>query len=204
MTDSEREFAIRQLLEGRDAVVRAVFGLSGEPSRKGGRSRTASNISRSQKMSSLHWSPRAGPFPTAWRSTPRRMAAFLAQWWTGAARSRAKRRLPARPVCITRRGGGALPFEPRAHTGLHARDCTQDLRILFTRHPLFGEIDCYRCLLLLALHPARHAAQNRRDQGAPRVSESVGQCPKSRPHRLLRMSESPDEISFDHRSYPKK
>jgi hypothetical protein len=41
----------------------------------------------------------------------------------------------------------------------YARECAQDLRNLFTPHPLLGEIDCYRCLLLLALHPARHAAQ---------------------------------------------
>jgi hypothetical protein len=41
----------------------------------------------------------------------------------------------------------------------YARDCAGDLRHLFTMHPLLGEIDCYRCLLLLALHPAGHAAQ---------------------------------------------
>jgi hypothetical protein len=41
----------------------------------------------------------------------------------------------------------------------YARDCQHDLRSLFTNHPVLGEIDCYRSLLLLALHPARHAAQ---------------------------------------------
>jgi len=29
----------------------------------------------------------------------------------------------------------------------------------FTPHPVLGEIDCYNSLLLLALHPERHAAQ---------------------------------------------
>jgi hypothetical protein len=36
-----------------------------------------------------------------------------------------------------------------------------------------GEIDCYRCLLLLALHPARHAAQIEEiklDQGFRKVN----------------------------------
>ncbi len=41
----------------------------------------------------------------------------------------------------------------------YAHDCAEDLRHLFTMHPVLGEIDCYRCLLLLAMHPARHAAQ---------------------------------------------
>lgn len=40
-----------------------------------------------------------------------------------------------------------------------ARECTQDLRALYCLHPVLGEIDCHRCLILLALHPARHAAQ---------------------------------------------
>jgi hypothetical protein len=41
----------------------------------------------------------------------------------------------------------------------YVRECGEDVRRLFTIHPLLGEIDCYRCLLLLALHPARHADQ---------------------------------------------
>jgi len=49
--------------------------------------------------------------------------------------------------------------ESRERALAYTRDCTEDLRRLFTPHPLLGEIDCYKCLLLLALHPARHAAQ---------------------------------------------
>ena len=41
----------------------------------------------------------------------------------------------------------------------YAGQCSDDLRHLFALHPLLGEIDCYRFLLLLAAHPARHAVQ---------------------------------------------
>ncbi len=37
--------------------------------------------------------------------------------------------------------------------------CTENLRTCWTVHPVAGEMDCYRCLLVLATHPSRHAAQ---------------------------------------------
>jgi hypothetical protein len=40
-------------------------------------------------------------------------------------------------------------------------DCELDLRAQLTTHPRFGEMNSYELLLLMAMHPARHAAQIR-------------------------------------------
>ena len=37
--------------------------------------------------------------------------------------------------------------------------CDEDLRSRLTAHPLLGPINCYEALLLMAVHPQRHAQQ---------------------------------------------
>jgi hypothetical protein len=59
---------------------------------------------------------------------------------------------------IQRRSRESLP--PPKTCGIRcASGWTEDLRRLFTPHPVLDEIDCYNSLLLPALHPERHAAQ---------------------------------------------
>ena len=164
MTDSEREFAIKQLLEGRDAVTRAVDGLT---------------------SAQLHFKPQ----PESWSIADCvehlavaedmlfNLVAKGAPSPDGVSLDPAKDgRLAVAVVDRSRKFAAPQPMGPHGHFAspaeavahfregreralAYARDCTQDLRRLFTPHPLLGEIDCYRCLLLLALHPARHAAQ---------------------------------------------
>lgn len=47
----------------------------------------------------------------------------------------------------------------RARTTQFVEDCQSDLRCRITTHPLLGTVNCYETLLLMAAHPARHAAQ---------------------------------------------
>ncbi len=49
----------------------------------------------------------------------------------------------------------------RARTLEFVRTCERDLRHEHTTHPVLGLIPGYNCLLLLASHPPRHAAQIR-------------------------------------------
>ena len=47
----------------------------------------------------------------------------------------------------------------RRKTLRYVVNCAEDLRAFTTKHPLTGVIDCYQCLLLIAVHPSRHALQ---------------------------------------------
>ena len=164
MTDSEREFATKQLLEGRDAVVRAIDGLAD---------------------AQLHFKPQ----PDSWSIadcvehlavTEDLLFALVAKGapnpdgvsldpvkdgrFSDAVVDRSRK--VAAPPGVRPHAHFASPAEAVKHfcdsrdrALAYTRDCAEDLRRLFTPHPLLGEIDCYRCLLLLALHPARHAAQ---------------------------------------------
>jgi hypothetical protein len=164
MTDSEKAFATAQLLKGRDALLQAIAGLS-EPQ--------------------LHFKPQ----PESWsiadcvehlavtEDTLFALVANGAENPSGVSLDPAKDgRLAAAVVDRSRKVSAPPAARPsgrfRSVTEAAARfrasreraiawtgGCRDDLRHRFTMHPLFGEIDCYRCLLLLALHPARHAAQ---------------------------------------------
>jgi hypothetical protein len=164
MTDSEREFATKQLLEGRDAVVRAIDGLAN---------------------AQLHFKPQPEDWSIAdcvehLAVTEDLMFALVAKGAAnpdGVSLDPAKDgRFSAAVVDRSRKVAAPRGVRPHGHFAstqeavahfregreralAYTRDCTEDLRRLFTPHPLLGEIDCYRCLLLLALHPARHAAQ---------------------------------------------
>jgi hypothetical protein len=164
MTDSERDFALAQLDKGRDALLDAIAGLS---------------------EAQLHFHPQ----PESWsiadcvehlavtEDTLFALIAKGAENPAGVPLDPAKDgRMAAAVVDRSRRvsaPSGVRPsgrFASVADAAARFRDgreraiawtraCPDDLRRLFMLHPLFGEIDCYRCLLLLALHPARHAAQ---------------------------------------------
>ena len=47
----------------------------------------------------------------------------------------------------------------RAQTTAYASERTNDLRTLVTTHPIIGLVNLYEMLLLMAVHPRRHAAQ---------------------------------------------
>jgi hypothetical protein len=51
-----------------------------------------------------------------------------------------------------------------------------DLRAHFAPHPVFGEIDCYQWILILAAHSDRHRAQSEEvmaSQGFPRAAVAI-------------------------------
>ena len=177
MTDSEREFAVRQLVEGRDAVVRAIDGLAD---------------------AQLQFKPQ----PDSWSIadcvehlavTEDLMFALVTKGVAnpdGVSLDPAKDgRMVAAIVDRSRKFAAPAAVRPHAHFAspaaavqhfrdgreralAYTRSCTEDLRRLFTPHPLLGEIDCYRCLLLLALHPARHAAQIEEIKRHPRFPKA--------------------------------
>lgn len=47
----------------------------------------------------------------------------------------------------------------RERTIEFVENCTDDLRARVTTHPVIGEVNCYENLLMVALHPQRHAKQ---------------------------------------------
>jgi len=164
MTPAEREFAIQRLLDGRDALFRAIAGLS-----------EAQQLFKPQPED---WSMADCVehvavvedflFPLVKQGVvnPNGVSLDSAKDERMAAAVVDRRRKVSAPPAM--RPGGAFASvdeaaakfrESRECSIAYFRDCQDDLRRLFMVHPVLGEIDCYRCLLLLALHPARHAAQ---------------------------------------------
>ena len=164
MTDSEREFATRQLLEGRDALLRATAGLTDAQLRFKPQPDSWSIADCVEHLAAAEdllfdlvakGSPNPNGVPLDPAKDGRMVAAIVD-------RSRKFSAPPAvRPHAHFASSAVAVQHfrDGRERALAYTRRCTEDLRRLFTPHPVLGEIDCYRCLLLLALHPARHAAQ---------------------------------------------
>ncbi len=55
----------------------------------------------------------------------------------------------------------------RQNTRAFASNTDADLRAHFFRHPVFGEMDCYQWLLLIAAHCDRHRAQSEEVMASP-------------------------------------
>jgi hypothetical protein len=49
--------------------------------------------------------------------------------------------------------------ETRSRTIRFVEACTLDLRSQITSHPMIGTVNCYETLLIMAVHPRRHAKQ---------------------------------------------
>jgi hypothetical protein len=47
----------------------------------------------------------------------------------------------------------------RQQTIHFVENCAEDLRSKLTTHPLIGSVNCYETLLMIAVHPKRHAEQ---------------------------------------------
>jgi len=47
----------------------------------------------------------------------------------------------------------------RERTIRFVENCNEDLRAQSTTHPILGTVNCYEVLLMIAVHPHRHAKQ---------------------------------------------
>lgn len=162
MTDSEREFLLGRLEEGRDAFLHSIEGLSESQLRfKPAQDRWSiaecvEHIAAAEDIM-LGLIIKGVPNPQGVSLDPEkdtRMAAAMID-------RRRKVSAPAQPAVHLRstEDASAQFRAARQRSIAWTRACTSDLRRLFTMHPVVGEIDCYRCVLMLALHPARHAVQ---------------------------------------------
>ncbi len=164
MTDTERELAVQHLIEGRDALLTAIADVSEgqarfkpDPERWSIAECAEHVVVTGDALLALLQRGVVNPQGVALEAEKYgRLAEALV--------NRA-RRFPA-PESIRPTGRFASIADARAHfldgherAMAYTLHCQLDLRQHFTVHPLLGEIDCFRCLLLLALHPARHAAQ---------------------------------------------
>lgn len=50
-------------------------------------------------------------------------------------------------------------LKSRERTIQFVRDCSEDLRAVMTDHPVLGRVNVYETLLLMVVHPLRHAKQ---------------------------------------------
>ncbi len=164
MTDSEREFVLTQLHQGSDSLRRAIAGLSETqlnfkpPSGRWSIADCVEHIALTEDAMFARVTT-GSPNPNGVSMEPEKFERFVA-----AVVGRSRKVVAPDAFHPSGHFGSAAEacrhfLEGRERAIAYARDCPADLRHLFALHPLLGEIDCYRCLLLLALHPARHAAQ---------------------------------------------
>jgi len=164
MTDTERDFVLRNLEEGRDIFLRSIEGLSEAQLHfkpRPDRWSIADCIEHITLAEDTMYAKAAqgAPNPNGDSLDPEKYERFTAA--VVARRRRVEAPEPMRPASRFASADEARQQfrEHRERAIAYARECPDDLRHLFAMHPLLGEIDCYRFLLLLALHPARHAAQ---------------------------------------------
>lgn len=164
MTDSEKEFATKQLLEGRDAVLRATSGLTDAQLRFKPRPEdwsVADCVEHLAVTEDLMFAlvAKGTANPAGVPLDPAKDGRMVAAIMDRSRKVTAPTGVQPHGHFASTAAATAHFIESRERALAYASGCTQDLRRLFTPHPLLGEIDCYKCLLLLALHPARHAAQ---------------------------------------------
>ena len=164
MTQPEREFINRHLVGGRDALFAAIAGVS--PAQSCFRTGTdrwsigdcVEHVAITEDVL-FDLIMRGAENPAGVALSPdkdARLAAVIVD---------RSRKFPA-PEAVRPAGRFASVADAAEHfrasrerSLAFARECADDLRCRFTIHPLLAEIECWRCLVLLALHPARHAAQ---------------------------------------------
>lgn len=164
MTDSEREFAIQKLFEGREAVRRAIHGLGEAQLQFKPQPDTwsiAECVEHLAKAEDLMFAliEKGAANPDGVPLDPAKYGRFTTAVIDRSRKITAPEGVRPHGHFASTQAAIAHFDQSRERAIAYTRDCTEDLRSLFTKHPVLGEIDCYRCLLLLAVHPARHAAQ---------------------------------------------
>ncbi len=164
MTAAEREFVLKHLYEGRDSFLRAIAGLSEaqlnfkpQPDRW-----CIADCIEHIAMAEDAMFARAtkgAPNPSGVSLDPEKYDRFIT-----AVVNRSRKVVAPDAMQPAGHFGSAAEAshhfqETRELAIAYTRQCPDDLRHMFAPHPLLGEIDCYRFLLLLAVHPARHAVQ---------------------------------------------
>lgn len=164
MTSSERAYILKNLEEGRDVFLRSFAGLSEtqlhfkpQPDRWS-IADCIEHIAISEDAMFAR-ATRGTANPNGVALDPEKDARFAA-----AVVARRKRVIAPEPMRPSQRFKSVEKardhfLESRERAIAYVQECAEDVRRLFAAHPLLGEIDCYQFLLLLALHPTRHAAQ---------------------------------------------
>jgi hypothetical protein len=163
MTPADREVLLEQLHGSREAVRRAVAGLTEAQAqfRPAPDRWTAAECMEHVAVAERQMLRLATEFraPAAAPSNPRLDSLILRG---GTDRSK---KMQAPDVAVPK--GRYATFKEaleafekaRERTLAYVSACQEDLRGMATNHPVVGTLDCYQCLLVLAVHPARHAKQ---------------------------------------------
>jgi|SRR5579871_1249542 len=164
MTDTEREFILKRLEEGRDAFLCSFEYLS-ETQLKFKPQPDRWSIADCVEHVAL---TEDGMYARVTKGAPNPAGAALDpekyERFVSAVIARRRKVVAPDPMQPTGHFASIATAREqfvtsRARAIEYVRACTGDLRTLFAKHPLLGDIDCYQFLLLLAVHPARHAAQ---------------------------------------------
>ena len=175
MTPAEREVLLEQLNSSREAVRQAVAGLSEAQARfrpAPDRWTVAECVEHvavaERQMLRLVTEFRA---PAAEPSN-RRLDGLILKGGTDRSKKMQSPDVAVPKGRYATFGEALGSFEKaRERTLAYVTGCQEDLRTFATKHPVVGAIDCYQCLLVLAVHPARHAKQIeelRNDPGFPK------------------------------------
>jgi uncharacterized damage-inducible protein DinB len=171
MDDSDRQFLIERLQQSRTAFLDSIAGVTEEQARSRPAPDRWSVLDCAEHVATAERGLLAGfrkAAPAEVTGVGELEAKILAQ---GANRSH-RVEAPERAQPSGRFGSLAEAVtafhEAREATIRFVESCTADLRACTVPHPLRGQVTGYECLLLIIMHPIRHAEQIReiRDQWA--------------------------------------
>jgi len=166
LTESDRQFVLEELKASQSALLEAIAQLSAAQARFKPDPARWSILECVEHVALVEDTMRDAilrgtPGEPSAKSNPERDRYIAA-----ATRDRSRKfSAPevARPSgrCATLGDARQYFLASRERTRAFVERCGENLRQQWTLHPLLGRMDCHTCLVLLAAHPARHAAQIR-------------------------------------------
>jgi len=164
MEDIDRKFLIERLQQGRAEFLDAIAGVSEEEARSRPGQERWSVLDCAEHVATAERGLLAGfrnPAPVEATGASELETKILAH---GANRSRRveapERARPAGRFASLAEAATAFQ-DARAETIRFVESCATDLRACTVQHPLRGQVTGYECMLLIIMHPIRHAAQIR-------------------------------------------
>lgn len=163
MTVDEKQKLLAELAAGRDALTEALNGVTDETAARNpeaGRWSIINCVEHLAQAEQYLFSQILASYPAgAPAVNPKREALIMER---GADRSRP---LPAPQMAIPKSRFSSLAdardafLSTREQTVRFVENCNDDLRTMLAVHPILGTVNCYEMLLMIAVHPRRHAKQ---------------------------------------------
>jgi hypothetical protein len=162
VTEEEKREMLAELAAGTEALLKALDGLTDDEARRSPSPDCWSVLACVEHVALVeeYLLGRLREAVDSERMPNPEREARIRRW--GANRSR---RVPAPEMVVPAGRFATIEDAVRAYrssreeTIRYTQESRGDLRAAITTHPVFGKVNCYEMLLMMAIHPRRHASQ---------------------------------------------